>query len=233
MDTQEHPDPFADAAQHGVQRAVQVASCAMTAAQVYLYQRRAQARAVAEQAAQGRRALNAQVRAERDAARATWAPALDREWLRSATVTDAATTWGAAMPYADRSVPWYEPAAATALRKSEERLRYLHPYAMARYDRLRGDGMSPSEAMFEAAALFARQPTARSGYYAPRPALAPQAAGPSSPTTRSDHPWERDFPIPITEVVASVARPAPGGEAPVTATYLAAPQPARTSAFKP
>jgi hypothetical protein len=234
MDTQEHPDPFADAAQHGVQRAVQVASCAMTAGQVYLYQRRAQARVVAEQAAQARRVLNAQVRAERDAARAAWAPALDREWLRNAPVMDTAGAWGAAMPYADRSVPWYEPGAATALRKSEERLRHLHPYAMARYDRLRGDGMGPSEAMFEAAPLFARHPTARGGYYAPRPALAPQAARLSSPTTRSDRPWERDFPIPITEVVAISSRAAPhGGSLAPKPSPTAAPQPPRTSPFQP
>jgi hypothetical protein len=105
---------------------------------------------------------------------------------------------------------------------------------MARYDRLRGDGMSQSEAMFEAAPLFARQPTARGGYYAPRPALAPQAAEPSSPTTRSDHPWERDFPIPIAEVVASAYRPAPDGEPAVTRlSPTAAPQPARTSPSQP
>jgi hypothetical protein len=75
------------------------------------------------------------------------------------------------MPYADRSVPWYEPAAATAMRKSEERLHDLHPYAMARYDQLRADGMSPADAMNEAAPLFARPPRAHDAPYAPRPVL--------------------------------------------------------------
>lgn len=53
--------------------------------------------------------------------------------------------------------------AAAALRKSEERLRTLHPYAMARYDRLREEGASPIDAMREAAPLFVRAPYARPG----------------------------------------------------------------------
>ena len=151
MEPDQHPDPFQDAMQHGLQRAVQVASCAVTAAQVYLYQQKAQARLAAERDERASRALSAQIRADRDAARAGWAPALDPDWLRHADLFQAARAWGAAMPYADRNVPWYEPAAATAMRKTEDRLRELHPYAMARYDRLRADGMSPAEAMREAA----------------------------------------------------------------------------------
>jgi hypothetical protein len=72
------------------------------------------------------------------------------------------------MPYSDRDVPWYEPAAATAMRKCEERLRNLHPYAMARYDRLRAEGLGPAEAMQEAAPLFARPPRAHDASATPR-----------------------------------------------------------------
>src|SRR5215470_4538536 len=168
---QTHPDPFQDALSHGVQRAIEIASCAVTAAQVYAYQQRTQARGVSERDAQARRVLNAQSRAERDAARAGWAPALDPQWLRQADLMDTARAWGAAMPYADRDVPWYEPSAATAMRKSEERLREQHPYAMARYDRLRGEGLRPAEAMAEAAPLFARPPRAYDAPMAPRPVL--------------------------------------------------------------
>jgi len=75
------------------------------------------------------------------------------------------------MPYADRSVPWYEPTAATAMRKSEERLRDLHPHAMARYDRLRADGMAPAEAMRQTAPFFAGAPRAYDTPYTPRPLL--------------------------------------------------------------
>jgi hypothetical protein len=171
MTAETHPDPFQDAMGHGLQRAVQVTSCAVTAAQVYLYQQRTQARAAAEHEEQARRVLTAQSRADREAARAGWAPALDPDWLRQADLFQAARTWGAAMPYADRSVPWYEPAAATAMRKSEERLRHLHPHAMARYDRLRGDGIDPAEAMREAAPLFARPPRAQNTPYTRRQVL--------------------------------------------------------------
>ena len=53
-----------------------------------------------------------------------------------------------------------DPAAASAIRKSEERLRTLHPFAMARYDRLRSQGASPLDAMREAAPLFGLHPRA-------------------------------------------------------------------------
>ena len=171
MTAETHPDPFQDAMGHGLQRAIQVVSCAVTAAQVYAHQQRAQAMAAAERDERARRALTAQIRADRDNARTNWAPALDPDWLRQADLFQTARTWGAAMPYADRSVPWYEPAAATAMRKSEERLRDLHPRAMARYDRLRSDGMTPAEAMREAAPLFAGPPSAHDTPYTPRPTL--------------------------------------------------------------
>jgi hypothetical protein len=172
MDTSTHPDPFTDAIGQGLHRAMQVGSCAVTAAQVYVHLKRTQARANGERDDRARRALGAQIRAERDAARTGWAPALDSRWLSKADLFQAAQAWGAAMPYADRAVPWYEPAAATAMRKSEERLRDLHPDAMAHYDKLRADGMSPADAMNEAAPLFARTPRAHNTPYAPHPVLA-------------------------------------------------------------
>jgi len=171
MEPAHHPDPFQDALSQGLHRALQVASSVVTGAQVYRYLRQTQARAVAERDERGRRSLDAQIRAERDAARSGWAPALDPGWLRRADLFQAAQAWGAAMPYADRATPWYEPAAATAMRKCEERLRLLHPYAMARYDRLRGEGMGPAEAMREAAPLFGQAPHAREGQHAERRVL--------------------------------------------------------------
>ena len=184
------------------------------------------------------------------------------------------------MPFADRTVPWYEPAAATAMRKCEERLRVQHPYAMARYDRLRSDGMGPADAMREAAPLFASPPRAHDTPYAPRQGLA-TAADPQSDFTgrviqpetaglvgteqdrattaertraadldaatdvkatpgaderrtnltgardatavcasRASRPWERDFPVPIHDVVAAAGSagravaPSPAAPAP-------------------
>lgn len=171
MDAENYPDPVREAVHHGLNRAMQVTSWAATAAQVLVYHQRAQARLVAERDERARRALSAQIRAERDAARAGWAPALDRQWLGQAGLYDVARVWGAAVPYADRNVPWYEPTAASALRSAAERLRELHPYAMARYDRLRDDGLSPAEAMRQAAPLFARHPRAHNPPYRFLPVL--------------------------------------------------------------
>src|SRR5215472_3551586 len=173
---QTYPDPFQEAMQHGLHRALQIGGAAATAAQVYAYHQKTQARAVGERDERAWRALNSQVRAERDAARAGWAPALDPQWLRQADLMDTARAWGAAMPYADRDVPWYEPTAATALRKCEERLRELHPYAMARYDRLREQGMSPAEAMREAAPLFTHSARVHDAPFTPRPAVTADAS---------------------------------------------------------
>lgn len=179
MDAETHPDPFRDAMQHGLHRAVQMASCAVTAGQVYIYQQKTQARTVTERDERTRRALQAQARAERETARTAWAPALDPAWLNNASLIDSAQAWSAATPYADKAAPWYEPAAATAMRKCEDRLRQLHPYAMARYDRLRADGIGPAEAMREAAPLFARAPHAHDAPSVPRPALSAGNGGPA------------------------------------------------------
>jgi hypothetical protein len=173
MTAETHPDPFQDAMGHGLQRAVQITSCAVTAAQVYLYQQRTQGMATAERDERTRRALNAQIRADTEADRAAWAPALNPDWLRRADLLQTAAVWGAAMPYADRSVPWYQPAAAAAMRRTEDHLRDLHPYAMAYYDRLRNNGTDPADAMRQAAPLFARPPRAQDTPYASRSPLHP------------------------------------------------------------
>jgi len=185
MEAETHPDPFREAVNHGLARAMQVASFAGTAAQVFVYHQKTQARAAAEQDERARRALLAQTRAEREAGRSGWSPALDPRWLRDASLHDTARAWGAALPYADRNVPWYEPAAATAVRKAEERLRHLHPFAMARYDRLRADGLAPGEAMLQTAPLFALRPRARDWPFEPRPVL---DTGTGTGAARTDDP---------------------------------------------
>jgi hypothetical protein len=113
------------------------------------------------------RILNEQERLIHRQARLSWAPAHDPQWLAQADLLQAGRAWASAASYADT-----DPAAASAMRKCEDRLRALHPYAMARYDRLRGDGMSPLDAMRETAPLFGRSPDVRVGDPAPaRPAL--------------------------------------------------------------
>jgi hypothetical protein len=192
MDTEDYPDPFRDAMSHALQRAVQVTSSAVTGAQAYAYLNRTHTRANAERDKRARRALEAEQRAERDAARAEWALALDPRWIRQADLLQTARVWGAAMPYADPTTPWHEPAAATAMRACEERLRELHPTAMARYDRLRGEGMAPAEAMREAAFLFAGPPRAHDSPYEPAPMLNPGDGKSSAWTVAAREPGRED-----------------------------------------
>ena len=241
--SEHHPDPFRDATQNAVYRAVQVGSFALTAAQVYAYHHRAQSRITAERDHQARRALNAQVRAERDTDRARWQPALDPGWLRRADLIETAQAWGAALPYTDRAVPWYEPAAATAMARCEDRLRSLHPYAMAYYDRLISDGRDPAEAMRAAAPLFARHPQARDAPSVPRPMLEAAARGPGGdPATadtagpapsgparpgRGSRPCEEDFPLEIRDVLAAEATTTPAAAVTAARAVRPVPRPAR------
>jgi hypothetical protein len=221
MDPQTHPDPFRDAAHHAMQRFIQITSSAATGAQVLIHLRTAHAKLDAEQDEQERRALLAQAQADRAAARASWAPALDPDWLRQADLLEIARVWGAAAPHADPADPWHEPSAATARGRCEERLRDLHPYAMRQYDRFRGYGYPPIDAMQEAAPFFTYAPEPRDAGYQPRPALADEAGAVRSPAgeraARPDPPpWKQDFPMDIREVVAR-APAAPASPRPASA----------------
>lgn len=158
MDSSDHyPDPFGEALSHSSQRAAQMISLLAAGAEVAA---RRKALSNAKKAAndeQVRRALQDEQRAVLQQARAGWAAAHDPQWLAQADLIQTARVWGAVAAYAD------DPVAASAMRKSEEGLRRIHPYAMARYDRLRGEGTSSFDAMREAAPLFAREPYARPG----------------------------------------------------------------------
>ena len=68
------------------------------------------------------------------------------------------------------------------MRRGEERLRTLHPYAMGRYDRLRGEGTGPFDAMRETAPLFPREPHARPGEAGTRMPVGAGQAGPEPRT---------------------------------------------------
>ena len=243
MDPQDHPDPLTDAAGLALQRATQLASTAATCAQVIVHLRTHSARTAAERGEHARQALTAQTRADHAAARAGWAPALDSAWLRAADLYSTARAWGAAAPYADPSRPWHDPSAAVAAHRCEQRLRTLHPYAMRRYDHLRGQGQPPADAMRQAAPFFAYAPQPRNSSYTGRRAIASQAAeasAASSPATakppgtpsrpgqpppgRSRRPWRHDFPLDISKVLAAVSRTPPqppaGGAATPARTEL-------------
>lgn len=209
MEPQTHPDPFADAASHGIQRVVQIASSAATAAQVLVYLKRDRARTRAQMDERDSRAQAAQMRAERAAARAHLAAIGNPSSLPNADLGQAAQVWGLSMPYADPATPWYDPSGAAVMRRAEQRLRVLHPTAMARYDRLRSEGAEPAEAMRQAAPMFGYPPRAHNPPYTPprslsaaKPATSARSdAGPSP--ARAAQPWRQDFPLPIGQVLAA------------------------------
>ena len=160
--TDQHPDPLNQSLSQGAERVTHLGSIVMAAVQVFARYRAQREREDATEDRHTARAVREQIRSDHQHARATWAPAHDARWLRQADVLQTAQTWGAAAPYAET-----DPGAAAAMRKSEQRLRTLHPHAMARYDRLRAEGMSPLDAMREATPLFARDPDVRTGDPAP------------------------------------------------------------------
>ncbi len=169
MEPAQYTDPLEDALSHGSQRVAQFASLAGAMAQVVM-QRRAlhDARKAARNDERATRVLDEQERLMHRQARLSWAAAHDPQWLAQADLLETGHAWAGAASYADT-----DPAAASAMRKCEDRLRMLHPYAMARYDRLREDGMSPLDAMRETAPLFGRHPDVRVG----EPAAARRALG--------------------------------------------------------
>jgi hypothetical protein len=153
-----YPDVLGDALSFSSQRLAQLGSL-VTAGVTVVARRRAEA--AAARAVRDERALavlREQERAAWRAARAGWAPAHDARWLAQADLLQAVRVWSAAAAYADA-----DPVAAAAVRKCEERLRVLHPYAMGWYDRLRGEGAGALEAMRQAVPLFGRAPHARPG----------------------------------------------------------------------
>lgn len=162
-----HGDPVGEAFSHSSQKAAQFISMAGAAYEVAARRKAIRAARDAARTQQQLRAAEEQEKVLREAARARWAPALNPQWLAQADLVQAGRVWGAAAAYAN-----HDPQAAAALRKAEERMRVLHPYAMARYDRLRYEGARPLEAMQNAIYLFAREPHARPGQpAAPRPVI--------------------------------------------------------------
>ncbi len=172
-----HPDPVTQATTSAGQKLAEFAAVAALLAQVT-----AQFRARRAQQDADRTALED---ADRAAARARWAPALDRGWLADADLRDVARAWGSALPYEDTDA-----AAREALNAAEARLREIHPYGMRAYDKLRDGGRARAEAMREAAPEFLKHPRPRpaprdahQGRYltAPAPTAGGPAAAPAPP----------------------------------------------------
>jgi hypothetical protein len=76
--------------------------------------------------------------------RRTWSRAEDPAWLRTATSSDISDSWRAAATWADLSTD-----ANSAAETIEARMRGLHPQVMDSYDRLRGQGATRIEALWQ------------------------------------------------------------------------------------
>jgi hypothetical protein len=205
-----HPDLMGEALSHSGQQLAQLGSLLVSWATVHA--RRAERRAAAEAARdeQQFRELRDQEIAARRLARAGWEPARDRQWLSRADLLKVGRAWSAAAAWADA-----DPNAASAMARCESRLRDLHPYAMARYDRLRAEGAQPFEAMRDVVAQFGRAPRARPGEPgAERRALAATPGG----RRAGGSPWQwTDYEAPVAAGSVSV----PGDE-PAAATGVVA-----------
>ena len=189
-----HPDPIGEAFSHSSQKAAQFISMVGAAYEIAARRKAIRAARDAARTEQQRRALQEQERAAREAARARWAPAFDARWQAQADLLQAGRVWGTAAPYAGTDLE-----AASALRKAEERLRVLHPYAMARYDTLRVEGADPLEAMREAVHLFAREPHAR-----------PSQPAAARPRIEAGMPGMGSWPGAAEAASAGAPQPGPG-----------------------
>jgi hypothetical protein len=189
-----HADPIGEAFGHSSQKAAQFVSIVGAAYEIAARRRAIRTARDAARTEQQHRAALEQERAARAEARARWAPAFDARWQAQAGLLQAGRVWGAAAPYAG-----IDPEAASALRKAEERLRALHPYAMGRYDRLRTEGAGPLKAMRDAVRLFDREPHARPG----QPAAA-------RPQIEAGMPGTGSWPGAADAASAGAPQPGPG-----------------------
>lgn len=177
MNDTTYTDPFEEAAHAAARQVIEYASIATALTRAHAQRRAISQREREARDRQAQAALKAQEEAERAATRARWAPANDRDWIGDANLVDTATAWCVAVPYANENTGSFDSSALSAVRNCEDRLHELHPHAMARYDRLRSDGLEPIDAMRQAAPLFIRRPDVHEQPGTSRPALDPGGPG--------------------------------------------------------
>jgi hypothetical protein len=234
MEQDTYPDPIREALGHGMTRVIQVASSVVTGAQALVYLSRDHAIARRQTGDAALLAAAGQQRAEQATARSGLAASRDPGWLNDANLNRTIQAWAAVMPYADPSLPWHHQSAATAMRQAEERLRVLHPTAMARYEQLRFEGADPAHAMIQAVPLFGHPPGPRSTsltppqrFFTTSSTITPNRPGPvqADGAAVTAAPWEQDFPLSIGEVLAATSERTAG---PTAAKPAVSPRAART-----
>jgi hypothetical protein len=197
MTEQHYTEPDAEAAA----RAAQLAAMSVTVVEAIARLRAQRTVERTETDERAAAAARAQRLGDHAAARVTWTPAHDEDWLRRASIQDLGRVWAAATPWAAT-----DHDAAEAAQRVEQRLHVLHPEAMQVYHHARATGAHPSAAMTEAAPYFA-QPLAletgpRSGT---EPPLISVTEDPRAPRVVAADA----FPIPTGDAVASRTADAP------------------------
>lgn len=149
-----HADPFDQATSDAGRKIAELFTVASIAGQALARHRARRAAASPEDGSPPVDLAEAGLEADR----AAWAPALDRGWLADAGLVDVARAWRAATDWEHA-----DDAAREAADLAEERMRQIHPYAMARYDARRADGQPRAEAMINTVPDFALHPRPRPG----------------------------------------------------------------------
>lgn len=158
-----HPDPFGAGLAATGQKIAELTAVAAIVGQAVAQHR--MRKAAQEAAGNGENNSGDEEGSRLAEDRALWAPVLDRGWRQDADLLDTVRAWGAAGRWENG-----DPGAAEAVGLAEERLREIHPYAMARYDERRAAGMSRTDAMMASVTDFALHPS-------PRPAPADTRQG--------------------------------------------------------
>ena len=133
-----HPDPWQDIGRRCAEAIPMVGAAATALVRLHA----SRARQAAERDARIARQLRAVYEAEARAAALVYGRARDARWLRDAEPAELWRTWRAGLAWAERDT-----RARQAVDAVEARLRERMPEVMARYDRLRAQGMTPVEAM--------------------------------------------------------------------------------------
>jgi|SRR5581483_845293 len=153
MNEQHHGNLLGGAIGETTETAAQLATIIATAAQVMVRNRVRELQTEHAQHEKRADAERAMLRSEHAAARLTWAPALERPFMTTASATEAATVWAAAQPWVE-----YDTGAREAARRAEERLDLVFPELIDRYGQGLADGLGSVDAMVEATAVLVQSP---------------------------------------------------------------------------
>jgi hypothetical protein len=143
--SEQHPDPGGEAAA----RVAQLAAMTVSVGEALARLRAQRTIARADDDRRDQAALRAFARVDAARAGLVYRQALSPSWVRGADTTQLLTAWHCAGPYRE-----HDPTANLAADRVEQRLRQLHPEAMAVYDGVELRGLPPDYRMQQASRLL-------------------------------------------------------------------------------